>query len=94
MIDPRTLVLFDDEAIVESLARTSRLAVVQEGPPGGSWGASLVCRVVTQHFELLDAPPLLLSGDETPVPYAAAMEEAYLPTVDRIATGLEKLCRY
>ncbi len=94
VIDPRTLVPFDDATVVESLAQTSRLAVVQEGPPAGSWGASLVSRIVCQQFELLDAPPLLLSGDETPVSYAAAMEELYMPTVDRIATDVEKLCRY
>lgn len=94
VIDPRTLVPFDEATVVESLAQTSRFAVVQEGPPGGSWGASLVSRIATEHFELLDAPPLLLSGDETPVPYAGAMEEAYLPTVDRIAKAVEKLCRY
>lgn len=94
VIDPRTLVPFDEETVVESLAQTSRLAVVQEGPPGGSWGASLVSRIATQHFELLDAPPLLLSGDETPVPYAGAMEAAYLPSADRIAADVEQLCRY
>lgn len=94
VIDPRTLTPFDDAAVVESIEKTSRLAVVQEGPPAGSWGASLVSRMATQHFELLDAPPLLLSADETPIPYAAAMERLYLPTVERIATDVKKLCRF
>ena len=94
VIDPRTLVPFDDETIVASIADTSRLAVVQEGPPGGSWGASLVARMVTTHFELFDAPPVLISADETPIPYAAAMEAAWLPSVDRIVSEIRKQVGY
>jgi acetoin:2,6-dichlorophenolindophenol oxidoreductase subunit beta len=94
VIDPRTLVPFDDEAVVRSLDETSRLLVVQEAPPGGSWGASLVSRMVTEHFELFDAPPVLLSADETPVPYAGGMEAAWMPGVEQIVTEARKLCAY
>ncbi len=94
VIDPRTLVPFDDACVVDSLRETSRLAVVQENPPGGSWGASLVARMTTRHFELLDAPPLLISADETPIPYADALERAWLPSVERIATEVGHLCKY
>ena len=45
VIDPRTLVPFDLDTVVESLGRTSRLLVVQEGPPDGGWGATLIARV-------------------------------------------------
>jgi pyruvate/2-oxoglutarate/acetoin dehydrogenase E1 component len=94
VIDPRTLVPFDDEAVAVSLAQTSRLVVVQESPPGGSWGADLVARMTTQRFELFDAPPVLVSSDDTPIPYAAALEEAWLPSVDRIVTEVRKVCGY
>ena len=94
VIDPRTLVPFDDATVVVSLAETSRLTVVQEAPPGGSWGASLVARMVTEHFELMDAPPVLISADDTPVPYAAGMEEAWLPSVDRIVHEVRLQCKY
>ena len=94
VIDPRTLVPFDDATVVASLAETSRLTVVQEAPPGGSWGASLVARMVTEHFELMDAPPVLISADDTPVPYAAGMEEAWLPSVDRIVHEVRLQCKY
>ena len=94
VIDPRTLVPFDTETVVASLGMTSRLCVVQEAPPGGSWGATLISRVVTEHFELLDAPPVLISADETPVPYAGALEEAWLPGVDTIVERVRELCRY
>lgn len=88
VIDPRTLVPFDLETIVRSLKTTNRLVVVQEAPPGGSWGATLVSRIAQEHFELLDAPPLLIAADETPVPYAGPLEDAWKPGAGRIADGL------
>jgi acetoin:2,6-dichlorophenolindophenol oxidoreductase subunit beta len=94
VIDPRTLVPFDDASVVDSLRETSRLAVVQESPPGGSWGAGLVARMTTRYFELFDAPPLLISADETPIPYASALERAWLPSVERITTEVGHLCKY
>jgi pyruvate dehydrogenase E1 component beta subunit len=94
VLDPRTLIPFDDDAVAASLRRTSRLAVVQEAPQAGSWGASLVARMTGDHFELLDAPPLLIAADDTPIPYAAALEEAWLPSVDRIVAEVRKQSSY
>lgn len=94
VIDPRSLVPFDDDTVLKSLAQTCRLTVVQEAPQTGSWGASLVARVVTDSFELLDAPPLLISAEDTPVPYAEAMEAEWLPSVDKIVAGVREQCRY
>lgn len=94
VIDPRTLAPFDMDTVVESLRRTSRLLVVQEGPPAGGWGATLIARVTTEYFELLDAPPALLSSDPTPVPYAAAMENAWLPDAPRIRAEAMRTVRY
>lgn len=84
VIDPRTIVPFDDETVVESLRRTSRLLVVQEGPHDGSWGASLASRMISQHFELFDAAPQVLSSMPSPVPYAGNLEEIWLTSVDEI----------
>lgn len=94
VIDPRTLVPFDDETVTDSLRVTSRLAVVQEAPADGSWGASLISRMTTSNFELLDAPPLLIAAEATPVPYAGNLEAAWLPSADRIAEEVRKQVRY
>jgi acetoin:2,6-dichlorophenolindophenol oxidoreductase subunit beta len=94
VIDPRTLVPFDDATVVESLGRTSRLVVAQEAPVDGSWGASLIARVVTSHFALLDAPPVLLAADATPIPYAASLEAEWAPSVQRIVSAVEKVVSY
>ena len=88
VVDPRTLVPLDLETIVGSVAKTGRLVCVQECPPGGSWGATVVASVVEQAWESLDVRPRLVSGDDTPIPYAVALEDAWLPSVDRIVGEL------
>lgn len=85
VIDPRTLVPLDMETIIASVERTNRLVVVQESSAPGSWGATVVARVVERGFDLLDAAPVLVSGDSTPIPYAGPLEEAWLPDTERIA---------
>ena len=94
VIDPRCLVPFDDEAVVGSLETTSRLLVVQEGPADGGWGASLIARMTTGHFELFDAAPALLASPATPIPYAENLEHAWLPDVPAILDAARTLTRY
>ena len=91
LIDPRTLVPLDVGTIRASLERTSRLVVVQESPATGSWGASLVAQLITESFDAFDAPPVLISGDNTPVPYAGPMEQAWIPDARRIGTAIRQL---
>jgi acetoin:2,6-dichlorophenolindophenol oxidoreductase subunit beta len=91
LIDPRTLVPLDMETIIESVNRTSRLIVVQESPAYGSWGATVISNVIKDAFDSLDAPPTLISGDSTPVPYAAALEQAWLPSTERICNAIRTL---
>jgi pyruvate dehydrogenase E1 component beta subunit len=94
VIDPRTLVPFDLDTVIRSLRKTSRLVVVQEGPPTGGWGASLLATISSGHFELLDAPPALITSDPTPVPYSAPMEDAWLPGASRIVEEAIRLVHY
>jgi pyruvate/2-oxoglutarate/acetoin dehydrogenase E1 component len=80
--------------VIESLTRTARLVVVQEASVDGSWGASLIARIVTQNWSLLDAPPTLVAGDATPIAYAAELEALWLPSVDRIVDAVEQAVAY
>jgi pyruvate/2-oxoglutarate/acetoin dehydrogenase E1 component len=84
VIDPRCVAPLDVDTVLGSVEETNRLLVVEECSAGGSWGESLVAAVCRRAFELLDAPPALLAGDDAPIPYAASLESAWLPSVERI----------
>lgn len=94
IVDPRTLIPFDDDAVAESLRETAHLLVVQEGPEAGSWGASLIARVLESHWDLFDAPPMLVSAPDTPIPYAQNLEFEWLPSSEIIAHKVRKLVAY
>jgi pyruvate dehydrogenase E1 component beta subunit len=94
VIDPRTLVPFDHATVFESLERTNRLVVAQEASFGGSWGATLVARVMEERFESLDAPALIVAGDDTPIAYAGELEDLWLPSVQRIAETVRRTVAY
>jgi pyruvate dehydrogenase E1 component beta subunit len=78
----------------ESVDRTGRLVIAQECSNDGSWGATVVARLMADHFESLDAPPLLVGGDDTPIPYAGPLEELWIPSVERIADGVRRTLAY
>jgi acetoin:2,6-dichlorophenolindophenol oxidoreductase subunit beta len=91
VVDLRTIAPLDVETVLESVGRTGRLACVVESPAAGSWGQAVVGDVAEQAFEHLDAPPHVIAADHVPVPYARALEEAALPSVERIAGRLRAL---
>ncbi|HEY2651381.1 MAG TPA: pyruvate dehydrogenase complex E1 component subunit beta [Solirubrobacteraceae bacterium] len=94
VIDPRTVAPFDYDTVGASVDRTNRLVVVQECSNDGSWGATLVARLMADRFESFDAPPLLVGGDDTPIPYAGPLEELWIPSVGRIVDGIRRTLAY
>ena len=94
VIDPRTLAPLDLETIVASVERTGRLVCVQESPPAGSWGSTVITAVVERAFDRLDAPPSLVASDATPVPYAGALEGCWLPSTERIAGAIRRTAEH
>jgi len=90
VVDPRSLVPLDIETILTSLKKTGRLLVVHEAPRRGGAGAEIVRRVTEEGFELLRKPPKVLGGLNTPMPYAAPLEDACLPQpADIVAAARE-----
>ena len=92
VLDLRTVWPLDAEAILASLARTSRLCVLQEASAvdGGAAG-EVLSLVAREGFELLDAPPLLIAAPNSPVPFAPELEDAYIPSLERVAAELRRL---
>jgi pyruvate dehydrogenase E1 component beta subunit len=94
VIDPRTLRPLDLDTILESVAKTNRCVVVEEGWPHGGVGANLAALVSEQAFDDLDAPVTRVSGADVPMPYSKPLEEiAYPHEPDIVRAALSVLGR-
>ncbi|MDJ0977572.1 MAG: alpha-ketoacid dehydrogenase subunit beta [Erythrobacter sp.] len=87
VIDLRVLRPLDDVTILTSLAKTRRCVIVDEGWRSGSLAAEIMARIVEQSFWNLDAPLARVCSEEVPVPYAAHLEQAALPSVAKIVAA-------
>jgi pyruvate dehydrogenase E1 component beta subunit len=90
VLDLRVLRPLDIGAIVDSVRKTRRLVVVDEGWRSGSLAAEIVARVSEQAFFDLDAPPARVCSEEVPIPYARHLEEAALPQADKIVAAVHQ----
>ncbi|MCX5329872.1 MULTISPECIES: alpha-ketoacid dehydrogenase subunit beta [unclassified Streptomyces] len=94
VVDLRCLVPLDMSTVLTSLARTSRLVTVEENPYQGGWGATVVSVVADEGFGLLDAPVRRVAGECVPLPFADALEERVIPTVDKVVATVRDLTAY
>jgi acetoin:2,6-dichlorophenolindophenol oxidoreductase subunit beta len=94
VIDLRCLVPLDARTVLDSVRRTSRLIVVEENPYQGGWGGTLVSIVADEGYELLDAPVKRVASECVPLPFADALEELVIPTVDKISAAAQQLLNY
>lgn len=94
VVDLRCLVPLDVATVLASLGRTSRLVTVEENPYQGGWGATLVSVVADEGFALLDAPIRRVAGECVPLPFADALEEEVIPTVDKVVAAVRGLAAY
>ena len=84
VIDPRTLRPLDLDTIVESVRKTNRCVVVEEGWPHGGVGANLAALIQEQAFDHLDAPVQRVTGADVPMPYSKALEQAAMPHEEHV----------
>lgn len=94
IVDLRTLWPLDETAVLESIAKTSRVLVLQEAARSIGAAGHVLSLVARHAFELLDAPPALHAPVDTPVPFAPELEDAYLPSIDSTAAALRELLEY
>ena len=92
VIDLRTLRPLDTATIIESVKKTNRLVTVEEGWGPMGVGAEVAARVVEFGFDYLDAPPLRVCQEDTPMPYAANLEALAVPSVDKIVKAAKAVC--
>ncbi|MEJ7927671.1 pyruvate dehydrogenase complex E1 component subunit beta [Sphingobium sp. AN641] len=92
VIDLRTLRPLDTATVLESLKKTNRLIVVEEGWPTCSIASEIAAVVMEQGFDDLDAPVLRVTNEDVPLPYAANLEKAALVDAARVVEAAKKVC--
>ena len=92
VIDLRTLWPLDIDTIVESVKKTGRVVVVHEAPKSCGFGSEIVALINEKAFLHLEAPPMRVTGFDTPFPYTLEME--YLPLAHRILPAVVQTAQY
>jgi pyruvate dehydrogenase E1 component beta subunit len=90
VIDVRSLVPLDTRTICSSVTSTSRMFTVEENPRLCGWGAEITSIVAEECFYDLDGPLVRITTPHIPLPSADALEDATLPTIDRIVETIRK----
>ena len=94
IVDLRSLAPLDREAILASVGKTSRVLLLHEARLTGGIGGELAAIIAEDAFEYLDAPVMRLASADTPVPYAPALEAAFLPNAARVVAAVKRLVQY
>lgn len=94
VIDLRCLIPLDMTTVLESVARTSRLVIVEENPYQGGWGGTVASIVADEGFETLDAPIRRVAAECVPLPFADALEDEVIPTVGKVVAAVQRLAAY
>ena len=92
VIDLRTLRPLDTQTVLESLAKTNRLIVAEEGWPTCSIASEIIAVCMVEGFDHLDAPVLRVCNEDVPLPYAANLEKLALIDTPRIVAAAKKVC--
>jgi pyruvate/2-oxoglutarate/acetoin dehydrogenase E1 component len=88
VIDPRTLVPLDTQTIIESVKKTGRLVIAEEGCLTGGFGAEVAAIAAKQAFDYLDAPIERVAARDTPVPFAPKLESTVVPGEEQIEQAI------
>ena len=94
VLDLRSLLPLDEEAILETAKKTSKIIVLHEATLTGGPGGEIVARIAEKAFDFLDGPIVRIAPPDTPVPYSPPLEEAFLPQVSDVVNKVRELASY
>ncbi|GBD32847.1 2-oxoisovalerate dehydrogenase subunit beta [bacterium HR33] len=94
VIDLRSLIPMDDQAIVESVKKTNKVLIVHEDTRTGGVAGEITARINEQAFEYLDGPIMRVTAHDTPLPYAPPLEDFVLPQTADIVKAARWLLHY
>lgn len=95
VVDIRSLQPLDRDTILESVSKTGKALIVYEDNLTGGFGAEIAATIAQEAFECLDGPVRRLAGPDVPaMPYATALEDRFLPDIERVAHEIRSLADY
>ena len=94
IVDLRTLLPLDEDAVLRSVAKTGRAIVLHEAPRTGGFGGEIAATIGEKAFEYLEAPVVRVTAPDTPVPYSPPLEEFYVPGKAAVLEASRKLLDY
>jgi 2-oxoisovalerate dehydrogenase E1 component beta subunit len=94
IVDLRTVLPWDKQAVLDSVRKTSKVLVLHEDTRTGGFGGEIAATIAEEAFEDLDAPVRRIAAPDTPVPFSPPLEKAFIPQVDDVVRGLEELLEY
>jgi 2-oxoisovalerate dehydrogenase E1 component beta subunit len=94
VVDLRSIVPWDREAVLASVRKCSKVLVLHEDTRTGGFGAEIAATIAEEAFEELDAPVKRIAAPDTPVPFSPPLEKAFIPQVEDVAAGLRELAAY
>ena len=94
IVDLRTLTPWDRQAVLESVAKTSKVIVLHEDTHTSGFGAEIAATIAEEAFEQLDGPVVRVTAPDSPVPFSPPLEKAFLPQVADVAAAIERLSSY
>jgi 2-oxoisovalerate dehydrogenase E1 component len=95
VLDLRTIKPLDEEAVLATVEKTGKVLLLTEANPFGSVMSEVGMLIAERAFDFLDAPPVRMTGPDSPaMPFAPALEEAFMPSPERIAEALRELAAY
>lgn len=92
VVDIRTLIPLDIQAVLDSTKKTGRVIILHEAPKTGGFGAEIAALIAEKALEYLKAPIVRVAGFDTPFPYA--LEHVYLPDANRVLKAVEKVIHF
>ncbi|ALM76449.1 alpha-ketoacid dehydrogenase subunit beta [Thermococcus barophilus] len=91
VVDPRSLVPLDVDTIINSIKKTGRLVVVDEGYPRCSFATDIAAIAASKAFEYLKAPVKLVTPPATPIPFSPALEKEWIPSAEKIEKAVKEI---
>jgi 2-oxoisovalerate dehydrogenase E1 component beta subunit len=94
VVDLRTLLPYDEDAVLESVRKCNKVILLHEDTRIGGMAGELAAVIAEKAFEHLDGPVVRLTAPDTPVPFAPPLEEYFLPNAKKLAEAARKLAAY